>query len=108
MERVVFVNSFTQSSVSPDKMLTSQKHRNFVGEPMGEKDVKELAGIGKVLGHRLAEKGFDKAYMVLGQFLVRKKNEELFEDWLKDTCSANAKQARDCYNVLAEWCSQHL
>ena len=57
---------------------TSQKHRNFISEPMGEKPVNELAGIGEVLGKRLADKGFDKAYVVLGQFLVLKKNEDLF------------------------------
>ena len=87
---------------------TSQKHRNFVSEPMGEKDVTELAGIGEVLGGKLKEKGFDKAYVVLGQFLVLKKDQEMFMDWIKDEFGANKKQGGDCYNCLKEWCDAFL
>ena len=87
---------------------TSQKHRDFVGEPMGEKPVTSLAGIGPALGMRLSEKGFDKAYVVLGQYLVLKKNEELFKDWLKEICGANKKQQGDCHYCLREWCNAFL
>ncbi|KAJ3588948.1 hypothetical protein NHX12_009801 [Muraenolepis orangiensis] len=87
---------------------TSQKHKDFVAEPMAEKKVTALAGIGDALGRRLEERGFDKAYVVLGQFLVLKKDEELFRDWLKDTCSANSKQQGDCYGCLREWCDSFL
>ncbi|OWF38613.1 Barrier-to-autointegration factor A [Mizuhopecten yessoensis] len=87
---------------------TSQKHRNFVQEPMGEKLVTELSGIGETLGGRLADQGFDKAYVVLGQFLVLKKDEEMFVDWLKDTCNANIKQGTDCFTCLKDWCDAFL
>ncbi|UYV66263.1 BANF1 [Cordylochernes scorpioides] len=87
---------------------TSQKHRNFVSEPMGNKDVRELAGIGDVLGSRLEDRGYNKAYVVLGQFLVLKKNRSLFTDWVKDVCQANSKQAYDCYNCLREWTENFL
>ena len=87
---------------------TSQKHRNFISEPMGEKSVSELAGIGPVLGGRLEEEGFDKAYVVLGQFLVLKKDKDLFSEWLKDAAKANAKQANDCFECLRNWCDAFL
>ncbi|XP_064483939.1 barrier-to-autointegration factor-like [Ornithodoros turicata] len=87
---------------------TSQKHRNFVSEPMGEKPVTDLAGIGEILGKRLERKGFDKAYVVLGQFLVLKKNRELFIEWLKDISMANTKHAADCYQCLYDWCDEFL
>ncbi|XP_030753224.1 barrier-to-autointegration factor [Sitophilus oryzae] len=87
---------------------TSQKHRNFVAEPMGEKPVTELAGVGEVLGDRLIQAGFDKAFVVLGQFLVLKKNQDLFKEWMKDTCSANSKQSTDCWQCLNDWCEEFL
>jgi len=87
---------------------TSQKHRNFVSEPMGEKPVTDLAGIGETFGQRLEEQGFDKAYVVLGQFLVLKKNEELFVDWLKDITQCNKNHATQCFQCLVDWCAAFL
>ena len=97
-------------------MSTTQKHRNFVDEPMNGKPVTDLAGIGPVLGMRLEAMGIDEATMVLGQFLLLKKNEELFIDRIKDLtkvsgnnlAGANNKHAADCYNSLNEWCGAFL
>ncbi|XP_040206957.1 barrier-to-autointegration factor-like protein isoform X1 [Rana temporaria] len=95
---------------SPANMShTSQKHRDFVSEPMGDKPVTALAGIGEVLGGKLEEQGFDKAYVLLGQFLVFKKDaDDLFKDWLQDSCGANSRQAELCSSCLKEWCSSFL
>lgn len=49
---------------------TSQKHRNFVAEPMGDKPVTELAGVGEVLGKRLEAAGFDKVNIYLNIFII--------------------------------------
>ena len=87
---------------------TSQKHRNFVAEPMGEKPVTDLAGIGEVLGKRLESKEIDKAYEILGHFLKLKKNKNKFVQWMKDLVNANAKQSGDCYQCLQDWCDQFL
>ncbi|MEE6518508.1 hypothetical protein FKM82_029546 [Ascaphus truei] len=84
------------------------KRNTFVSEPMGEKPVQCLSGIGDVLGKRLEEKGFDKADKVLGQFLAMRKDELIFKQWLKDACKANAKHSRDCYGCLKEWCDAFL
>lgn len=89
-------------------MSTSQKHRNFVSEPMGDKPVTDLAGIGEVFGKKLKEAGFDKAYVVLGQYLVLKKNQELFIDWITEACGADKRRAGECYQCLTDWCSQFL
>uniref|UniRef100_A0A6M2DF72 Barrier-to-autointegration factor-like protein n=1 Tax=Xenopsylla cheopis TaxID=163159 RepID=A0A6M2DF72_XENCH len=89
-------------------MSTTQKHRNFVSEPMGNKLVTDLAGIGPTLGKRLADKGYYKASTVLGKFLALDKDEDKFKPWLKSVCGANSKQAGDCYHCLSEWCNIFL
>jgi len=88
--------------------MSRQTHRNFVSEPIQDKNVTELPGISTVLGKRLSDQGFDKAYCVLGQFLLLKKDKELFEEWLKMEINANQWQASRCVECLSEWCDEYL
>lgn len=75
---------------------------------MGDKPVTALAGIGETLGKRLESQGFDKAWVLFGQFCLLKGDEELFVNWLKDICGANSKQAKDCHACFAEWKDQFM
>ncbi|XP_030579800.1 barrier-to-autointegration factor-like protein [Archocentrus centrarchus] len=86
----------------------SQKHQDFVGELMGDKPVTALSGISETLGKKLEEQGFNKAYVVLSQFLVLRKDSEMFTDWLKDASGANSRQAGSCAQCLKEWCDAFL
>ncbi|CAG0920042.1 unnamed protein product [Notodromas monacha] len=92
---------------SVPKMSTSPKLRNFANEPMGDKPVTAVAGIGDVLGDRLVAKGYDKAYVLFGLFLLFKKDGDLFQMWLKDEIKANSKEATDCFMCLKEWADQN-
>lgn len=49
-----------------------------------------------------------QAFIILGQFLVLKKDLELFKKWMKKICNANTKQATDCFNCLNDWCELFL
>ncbi|XP_022095747.1 barrier-to-autointegration factor-like [Acanthaster planci] len=96
------------ASMADRAQTTTKKHKQFVSEPMGDKLVTELGGIGPKYGERLREAGFEKAYNVLGQFLVLNKDEELFVDWLMTTTSATKKCATDCYNCLKDWSDAYI
>ncbi|KAH8379189.1 hypothetical protein KR009_003488 [Drosophila setifemur] len=87
---------------------TSQKFRNFVSEPMRDKDVCELPGIGDKLGLKMSAAGFGTASSVLGMYLLLKQEQDYFEDWLNDICQANSKQANECYRGLQQWCKTFL
>jgi hypothetical protein len=87
---------------------TTQKHQDFISEPIGDKAVTSIAGIGNVLGVRLLNKGYDKAYILLGYFLTFKKDEKLFKDWLREACGCNSTQSNNATCCLKEWCNLYL
>ncbi|KAJ8919504.1 hypothetical protein NQ315_002125, partial [Exocentrus adspersus] len=45
---------------------------------------------------------------VLGQYLVMQGDKQEFTTWMKETTSANSKQANDCYDGLNKWTQEFL
>ncbi|XP_030619406.1 barrier-to-autointegration factor-like protein [Delphinapterus leucas] len=66
----------------------SPRLRTFLSEPIGEKDVAWVDGVSRELAINLCTKGFNKAYILLGQFLLMYKNEAEFQKWLICCCGA--------------------
>lgn len=46
--------------------------------------------------------------MILGKYLVLKKSEELFNEYLNESCKANSKQSKECFQCLSEWWDRPL
>ncbi|XP_039112448.1 barrier-to-autointegration factor-like protein isoform X1 [Hyaena hyaena] len=86
----------------------SPRLRAFLSEPIGEKDVAWVEGISRELAINLVTKGFNKAYILLGQFLLMHKNEAEFQKWLICCCGATEYEAQESSNCLKEWCSCFL
>nr|XP_060627522.1 barrier-to-autointegration factor-like protein [Anolis sagrei ordinatus] len=84
-------------------VMRTKKYQDFVSEPMGDKPITAVDGIDDELGAKLAAKGFDKAYILLGQFLLLKKECAAFQSWLKSSFDANSSQAEQCALCLLEW-----
>ncbi|XP_053429707.1 barrier-to-autointegration factor-like protein [Nycticebus coucang] len=82
--------------------------RAFLSEPIGEKDVSWVDGISHELAINLITKGFNKAYILLGQFLLMHKNEAEFQKWLIYCCGATECEAQQSSNCLKEWCACFL
>ncbi|ODM99046.1 Barrier-to-autointegration factor-like protein [Orchesella cincta] len=87
---------------------TSKKHRNFILEPIGSKPITAIAGIGPVYGKKLEEAGYDKAYVLLGHFLVLKKSKEKFVNWMNITAGVSNHYAEQTHKCLDEWCNSFL
>ncbi|KAL0994926.1 hypothetical protein UPYG_G00129460 [Umbra pygmaea] len=87
---------------------TSQKHRAFVSEPIGNRSVRDVPGIGPVQGRRLEEQGQPRADQMVGRFLTSGRNEEQFQRTLHRDTGANAKQQRDAHQAMKEWTDNNI
>ncbi|KAJ7997584.1 hypothetical protein DPEC_G00230530, partial [Dallia pectoralis] len=102
-----FVMSGNQKGSNPPP-TTSQKHRNFVSEPMGKRSVRDVPGIGAAQGRRLEESSVARADQLLGQYLVNGRDQGQFKNYLKETAGANTKHQRDAYNGIKEWTENNM
>ena len=86
----------------------SRKYHLFIREPMSNKSVTNLVGVGKVLGRRFAARGFQEASTLFGQFHLVKKVKVLFMIWVMKKTGSNMGQAKDIYQCLFDWCKEFL
>ncbi|CAF1555145.1 unnamed protein product [Rotaria magnacalcarata] len=87
---------------------TSQKFRDFTSEPLKDKQLNEVPGLGPKLASNLEQSGITKAYELLGIYLTLLKNKEYFELWIRDNAGANRHQAKQCADSIDAFCSQFL
>ncbi|GBN79229.1 Barrier-to-autointegration factor [Araneus ventricosus] len=86
----------------------SQKYLDFMNSPIGDKDIDSIPGINEAMSKKLVAQGYDKAWVLLGQFLVLKKNKNSFLVWMKEFCGATNYGASLCYQCLSEWCDMYI
>uniref|UniRef100_A0A7E4V5H6 Barrier to autointegration factor n=1 Tax=Panagrellus redivivus TaxID=6233 RepID=A0A7E4V5H6_PANRE len=96
------------SSVRSSTMSTSFKHREFTSEPMGDKKVSDIAGIGNVYGSKLTERGFGNASNLMGQFLIMNKDKDAFASWLKSEIGVSSRYSRNAAACLDEYSAQFM
>ncbi|KAK4887778.1 hypothetical protein RN001_004049 [Aquatica leii] len=83
--------------------MTTIKHENIVNEPMGNKPVGKLPGVGPTLSGRMVHGGYEKASQIYGQYLVLNRDHVRFENWMKDNFRADRRHAGNCSKALEEY-----
>ncbi|XP_048259506.1 barrier-to-autointegration factor 1-like [Haliotis rufescens] len=91
------------SQTNPSTPSTTQKARDFLAEPMGDKAVTDLPGIGDKSGGKLADAGIDSASKVYGEYLVAGGNQDTFVETLKDKSDIRDREANTCFKALDEY-----
>ena len=82
----------------------TKKHRDFVGEPMGQKSVESVPGVGKVLGQSLRDdSGVETARKLYGNYLA---DEDNFKDYIKHH-GGNARAQNGAHQAMREYSDQH-
>lgn len=85
------------------KSSTTLKHRIFTGEPMGDKKITEIPGIGPVAEKKFAKHNYNFAYQIFGEYLILKKDVEVFSKFLSDIGGMNAPNIKNCVESIETW-----
>jgi hypothetical protein len=97
-------NIFKANEKMDTSSSTTQKHKIFVAEPMNNKAVTAIAGIGSVAERKLKEHGITSASILFGYFLIFEKDQTKFIELLETKGNISAHNARRAYETLNEWC----
>lgn len=85
--------------------MTSKKHQDFVSEPMGNKPVTAVPGVGTKIGESMTKEGISTAKQLYGEYLTAS-SEDNFKDTVKSH-GANSKSQRDAANAMSGWDQQN-
>ena len=88
----------------------TETHRKFVSEPIGNKPVSAVPGIGRAHQGTLNDRGnnITRAYELLGIFLGKGMEEGGFKRWLQEKLPESNAVHRDCcYKALNEYFRTH-
>ncbi|XP_060584059.1 barrier-to-autointegration factor-like [Ruditapes philippinarum] len=77
--------------------MTTAKAQSFMSEPMGNKPLTAVGGIGTIFAQRLADKGFICAAQLYVHFLDMKRNEVHFKNWFYQVTAADPHFQNLCY-----------
>lgn len=95
------VNS--RDSAENQVMSRSFKHREFVREPMGNKPVQDVPGIGEVIGRNMERAGIMTAKALYAHYLA---DPGKFMDKVM-SFGANVRQQNAAFNAMRDYANQH-
>ena len=86
----------------------TETHRKFVGEPIGNKPISAVPGIGRAHTRTLNAINITNAYELLGIFLSKGMQQYPFQVWLRAKLpTSNAVHRECCYKALNEYFRTH-
>ena len=80
----------------------------FERQPIGKKSITDIPGL-EHYGKEFHNTGYEKAYHLLGQYLLFNQDNELFNKWLmQEFPSINTKNRLLCIDALSQWTRNNL